>query len=147
MDFGNYNAMLRAEINGDSVGKWKGMQVFVSSVERLNDKGSGVYYILYDDENRLVRKCGSEWRAYGTISNDGCVEEYASVRKYTVAAPIDEVVRYHSNERPEADYTPGYDVEDRPTGDVKTEIDVEATLKRAREMTVESLLEGFTCGL
>jgi hypothetical protein len=141
MDFGNYNAMLKAEINGDSVGKWKGMQVFISSVDRLSDKGSGVYYILYDDENRLVRKCGNEWRAYGTISNDGCVEEYASVRKYTVAAHV------ATEPTAAADYTPGYDMEDRPTGDVKVEIDVEATLKKAREMTVESLLEGFTCGL
>jgi hypothetical protein len=33
------------------------------------------------------------------------------------------------------------------TADVKVEIDVEATLKKAREMTIEDLLAGFDYGL
>jgi hypothetical protein len=40
-------------------------------------------------------------------------------------------------------YAPGYDVSERPVGDVKAEIDVEKVLKSAREMSVESLLDGF----
>jgi hypothetical protein len=43
--------------------------------------------------------------------------------------------------------TPGYDVSERPIGDVKSEIDIEATLQRAREMAVENLLEGFLPGV
>jgi hypothetical protein len=38
-------------------------------------------------------------------------------------------------------------VSERPVGDVKAEIDVEAVLKSAREMTVESLLDGFLAGV
>jgi hypothetical protein len=34
-----------------------------------------------------------------------------------------------------------------PIGDVKLEIDVEAVLKSARELTIDSLLEGFNYGL
>jgi hypothetical protein len=44
-------------------------------------------------------------------------------------------------------YSPGYDVNERPVADVKTEIDVEKTLKMAREMTIENLLEGFLPGV
>ena len=33
------------------------------------------------------------------------------------------------------------------TADVRVEIDVEATLKKAREMTIEDLLAGFNYGL
>jgi hypothetical protein len=33
------------------------------------------------------------------------------------------------------------------TADVRVEIDVEATLKKAREMTIEDLLKGFDYGL
>jgi hypothetical protein len=47
----------------------------------------------------------------------------------------------------EGSYAPGYDVSERPVGDVKTEIDVEKTLNMAREMTIEDLLEGFLPGL
>jgi hypothetical protein len=47
----------------------------------------------------------------------------------------------------EGTYAPGYDRAERPVGDVKLEIDVEKTLKMAREMTVESLLEGFLPGV
>ena len=44
-------------------------------------------------------------------------------------------------------YSPGYDRTERPTGDVKLEIDIEKALKTAREMTVERLLEGFLPGV
>jgi hypothetical protein len=47
----------------------------------------------------------------------------------------------------EGTYTPGYDRAERPVGDVKTEIDVEKTLKMAREMSINDLLDGFLPGL
>ena len=47
----------------------------------------------------------------------------------------------------EGTYAPGYDRTERPVGDVKTEIDVEKTLKMAREMSIEDLLEGFLSGV
>jgi hypothetical protein len=47
----------------------------------------------------------------------------------------------------EGSYAPGYDRAERAVGDVKTEIDVEKTLKMAREMTIEDLLEGFLPGV
>jgi hypothetical protein len=47
----------------------------------------------------------------------------------------------------EGTYAPGYDRAERPVGDVRTEIDVEKTLKMAREMSINDLLDGFLPGL
>ena len=47
----------------------------------------------------------------------------------------------------EATYAPGYDVSERPIGDVKLEIDVDAVLKKARETSIDDLLDGFMIGI
>lgn len=131
----SYRDLKIAEENGNRIGNWKGMSVFSCSADNLSEKGSGAYFVLYDDENIIVKKNGrGDWMAYGSVSINGEVNEYSSSRRYSVVeAP--EVVS--------TSYTPGYDIEERPMGDVKCEIDVEATLKKAREMTINDLLEGF----
>lgn len=131
----SYRDLKIAEENGYRIGNWKGQSVFSCSSDNLSEKGSGAYFVLYDDENILVKKNGSGvWMAYGSVSTNGEVNEYSSSRRYTVVeAP--EVVS--------TSYTPGYDIEERPMGDVKCEIDVETTLKKAREMSINDLLEGF----
>lgn len=144
MNFNNKNEMKMLAAKGDSIGKWLGTSVFVCSVEDLAYRGSGAYYVLYDDENKIVGKNkNSCWRLFGYLEGDGGVRE-VSPRTYTV---VDRYVEAVKEEPAASDYTPGYDVEDRPTGDVRTELDVEATLKKAREMTIDDLLEGFVCGL
>lgn len=131
----SYRDLKIAEETGYRIGNWKGQSVFSCSSDNLSEKGSGAYFVLYDDENTIVKKNGrGEWLAYGSVSINGEVNEYSSSRRYTVVeAP--KVVS--------TSYTPGYDIEERPMGDVKCEIDVEATLKKAREMTINDLLEGF----
>lgn len=131
----SYRDLKIAEENGCRIGNWKGQSVFSCSSDNLSEKGTGAYFVLYDDENTIVKKNGrGEWLAYGSVSINGEVNEYSSSRRYTVVeAP--EVVS--------TSYTPGYDIEERPVGDVKCEIDVEATLKKAREMSINDLLEGF----
>ena len=82
------------------------------------------------------------------------MSEYSSARSYRTVEANTSYGRKIPKETPPvvvsyatpaavASYTPGYDRTERPVGDVKLELDVEATLKKAREMTVESLLEGF----
>ena len=44
-------------------------------------------------------------------------------------------------------YTPGYDVSEPPVADIKLTIDIDDILKKAREMSVADLLEGFDYGL
>ena len=143
MDFKSKTQMKIMAARGDSIGKWNGTSVFVCSVEELNDKGSGAYYVLYDDENKIVGQRRGQWKMFGYLEGDGSIEE-VSAKNYTI---VDRYVEAAKEEPAAPTYTPGYDVEDRPTGDVRIELDVEATLKRAREMTIDDLLEGFTCGL
>ena len=135
----NYRDLKIAEENGYKIGMWKGKAVFSCSSDNLSEKGTGAYFVLYDDENTIVKKNNNgDWMAYGSVSTNGDVNEYSSGRRYTVVeAPT-------AAETTTASYTPGYDIEERPVGDVKCEIDVEATLKKAREMSIADLLEGFS---
>ena len=161
----DYNTLKRAARDGSRLGNWNGKAVFAASANDLENKGSGAFYILYDDENRLVTRVGSGWKSYGEVSEQGSVSEYSSARNYKTPAEAVQAarkvstsgMRYSSEPIPqatmtvsyatEASYAPGYDRTERPVGDVKLEIDVEKTLKMAREMTVESLLEGFLPGV
>ena len=134
----NYRDLKIAEENGYKIGMWKGKAVFSCSSDNLSEKGTGAYFVLYDDENTIVKKNNSgDWMAYGSVSTNGDVSEYSSGRRYTV------IETPTAAEATTASYTPGYDIEERPVGDVKCEIDVEATLKKAREMSIADLLEGF----
>lgn len=159
----DYRTLSQAARSGQRLGNWNGKAVFAASANDLDNKGSGAFYILYDDENKIVARVGNGWKSFGEVSEAGSVNEYSSARNYNTAAEAAQAarkaktstsgMRYSSEPIPQAvmtvsyasegTYAPGYDVSERPTGDVKLEIDVEGTLKKAREMTVESLLDGF----
>lgn len=157
----DYNTLKRMAKEGQRLGNWNGKAVFAAPSTRLDNLGTGAYYILYDDENKIVAKTSNGWKSYGEVSESGSVSEYSSARTYRTPAETAAAarkastsgMRYSSEPIPQAmmkvsyadegTYAPGYDVSERPTGDVKLEIDVEGTLKKAREMTVESLLDGF----
>lgn len=156
----DYRTLSQAARSGQRLGNWNGKAVFAASANDLDNKGSGAFYILYDDENKIVARVGNGWKSFGEVSEAGSVNEYNTARNYNTAAEAARKaktstsgMRYSSEPipqatmkvsyAPEGSYTPGYDVSERPTGDVKLEIDVEGTLKKAREMTVESLLDGF----
>lgn len=166
----DYNTLKRASRDGSRLGNWNGKAVFAASANDLENKGSGAYYILYDDENRLVTRVGSGWKSYGEVSEQGSVSEYSSARNYKTPAEAAAAarkagersyptsgMRYSSEPIPQATvtvsyasegtYTPGYQVSERPVGDVKLTIDVEKVLKMAREMSIDDLLEGFLPGV
>ena len=163
----NYNTLKRAARDGSRLGNWNGKAVFAASAESLENKGSGAYYILYDDENKIVARTSNGWKSYGEVTEQGSVNEYSSARNYKTPAEAAAAARkassktstsgmkYSSESIPQATmtvssagtYAPGYDRAERPVGDVKTEIDVEKTLKMAREMSIEDLLDGFLPGL
>ena len=138
---------------GDRLGNWNGKPVFACSAGDIENKGTGAFYILYDDENKIVGKDGKYYYSYGTVNKEGSVNEYSTRRRYNTVCETqhnhgDYTVKYNDKPVPAATtYTPGYDVSERPVADVKTEIDVEATLKRAREMSIEDLLNGFMVGV
>lgn len=161
----DYRTLSQAARSGQRLGNWNGKAVFAASANDLDNKGSGAFYILYDDENKIVARVGNSWKSFGEVSEAGSVNEYSSARNYKTPAEAAAAarkastsgMRYSSEPIPQAimkvtvgtggTYSPGYDVSERPTGDVKLEIDVEGTLKKAREMTVESLLDGFLPGV
>ena len=164
MTFDHYT-LKKAEREGMRLGNWNGKAVFASSANNLENKGNGAYYILYDDENKIVARTNNGWKSFGEVSTQGSVNEYSSARNYktpTEAAAAARKastsgMRYSSDPipqatmkvsyAPEGTYAPGYDRAERPVGDVKTEIDVEKTLKMAREMSIEDLLAGFLPGV
>lgn len=149
MNFDYYTLKKKAK-EGERLGNWKGMPVFACSAADLDNRGNGAYYILYDDENKMVAKINYGWKSYGEVSESGSVSEYSAARKYTtVAARTSTSGMKYGNEVPVAAavYVPQYDKTEHPVGDVKLEIDVEAVLKNAREMSVADLLEGFNYGL
>lgn len=164
----DYNTLKRAARDGSRLGNWNGKAVFAASADSLENKGSGAYYILYDDENKIVARTNNGWKSFGEVTTQGSVNEYSSARNYKTPAEAAAAarkastsgMRYSSEPIPQAtmtvsyapvgtggSYSPGYSKTERPVGDVKLEIDVEKTLKMAREMTVESLLEGFLPGV
>ena len=172
----DYSTLKKAEREGMRLGNWNGKAVFASSANHLENKGSGAYYILYDDENKIVARTNSGWKSYGEVTSQGSVNEYSSARNYKTPAEAAAAARKASSaaslqtsgmrsaatlQIPQAtmtvtadasvgtggSYSPGYNRAERPMGDVELKIDVEATLCKAREMTVESLLEGFLSGV
>ena len=161
----DYNTLKKAARDGQRLGNWNGKAVFAASAESLENKGSGAYYILYDDENKIVARTNNGWKSFGEVSAQGSVNEYSSARNYKIPAEAAAAarkastsgMRYSSDPipqatmkvsyAPEGTYAPGYDRAERPVGDVKTEIDVEKTLKMAREMSIEDLLAGFLPGV
>lgn len=152
----DYNTLKRAARDGLRLGNWNGKAVFAASSARLDNLGTGAYYILYDDDNKIVAKTSNGWKSYGEVSESGSVSEYSSARNYRAVeanttygrkipkeTPPVTVCGYTAQPAAVASYAPGYDRTERPVGDVKLGLDVEGTLKKARTMTVESLLEGF----
>lgn len=167
----DYNTLKKAAREGQRLGNWNGKAVFAAPSTRLDNLGTGAYYILYDDENKIVTKTSNGWKSYGEVSESGSVSEYSSARTYRTPAETAAAARKAKEERSSVamsqtsgmrsaampqvtmtvstggTYSPGYDRTERPTGDVKLGLDVEGTLKKARAMTVESLLEGFLPGV
>lgn len=136
----NYENLKKAAKDGVKLGKWNGKSVFAINAHDLNKYGSGAYYVLYNDNSIIVSLEGNKWYEYGTLDTDGTVNEHSRRRLYDVKVEP-------QKKEEEVSLTPGYDVSERPIGDVKSEIDVENVLKNAREMAVENLLEGFLPGL
>lgn len=157
----DYRTLSQAAKSGQRLGNWNGKAVFAAGTAQLDNLGSGAYYILYDDENKIVAKTSNGWKSYGEVSEAGSVSEYSSARRYSTPAETAAAarkastsgMRYGNGPIPqatmtvsyatEATYAPGYDVSERPTGDVKMGLDVEGTLKKARELSIDELLAGF----
>jgi hypothetical protein len=148
----SYQSLKMAELGGDRVGNWKGFPVFGSRRVLLDDKAGGAFFIVYDDDNVIVKRDSGTWYCYGQVSESGSVEECDKRRYNAYAEPMiyREAVAAHAvcgKTDAECDGTAAAAANEGPIGDVKIGLDVDTVLKSAREMTVDSLLEGFNYGL
>lgn len=153
----SYQNLKSAEYSGDRVGNWKGFPVFASRKMNLDDKASGAFFIVYDDDNLIVKRDNGVWYCYGQVSAEGQVEE-CNKRRYNVyAEPVTYCYDTQTYEpaahavcgknAAECDGTAAVDANDSVVGDVKVGLDIDALLSSVRTMTVDSLLEGFNYGL
>ena len=136
----DYNTLKKAAANGGKIGNWKGLPVFSVSRDMLRNRGNGAYYVIYDEDNSFVKKEGAMWFRYGYLDKEGSVHEQTK-REYFPTPSRKEEPKVDAV-KAEFTYAPA-----ATTADVRVEIDVEATLKKAREMTIEDLLAGFDYGL
>ena len=157
----DYNTLKKAAANGGKIGNWKGLPVFSVSRDTLRNRGNGAYYVVYDEDNSFVKKEGAMWFRYGYLDKEGSVHEQTKREYFPTPSKREEpkVAKYDAV-KAEFTYAPAAHHETTmtssastsgpsttTTADVKVEIDVEATLKKAREMTIEDLLKGFDYGL
>lgn len=131
-----YHLLKKIAEEGEKVGVWNSKPVFSCSRSDLKNLGSGVYYIVYDDNNVLVKYDG-KWYEYGYVEESGSVKEHRKRRLYKVKEELETAPVVENS------YVPGYNVEERPVGDVKIEIGIEEVLKNAREMAIDDFLSGF----
>lgn len=145
----DYNTLKKAAANGGKIGNWKGLPVFSVSRDTLRNRGNGAYYVIYDEDNSFVKKEGAMWFRYGYLDKEGSVHEQTK-REYFPTPSRPQVTKDDPSMKAQFTYVPTARHETTVTSgtaDVKVEIDVEATLKKAREMTIEDLLKGFNYGL
>ena len=147
----SYQNLKTASYNGDRVGNWKGYPVFSSHKVGLDTKGDGAFFIVYDDDNLIVKRDNGTWYCYGQVSAEGQVTECDKRRYQVYAEPMTyrEAVAAHAvcgKNASECDGTAAA-AHDEVVGDVKLGLDIDAMLQAARTMTVDSLLEGFNYGL
>ena len=152
----DYNTLKKAAANGGKIGNWKGLPVFSVSRDTLRNRGNGAYYIVYDEDNSFVKKEGAMWFRYGYLDKEGSVHEDTKREYFPIRTERDKEVFYYNEKKATVEFAPVPTAHHTTstssstpgtTADVKLEIDVEGTLKKAREMTIEDLLAGFNYGL
>ena len=151
----SYDNLKMMEQCGDRIGNWKGLPVFAVREMNLDNKSGGAFFIVYDDDNVIVKRDNGAWYCYGQVSAGGQVTE-CNKRRYNVYAEAVtycatgvEAARAHAvcgKNEAECDGTAAADA-DEVVGDVKLGLDIDNVLQAARTMTVDSLLEGFDYGL
>ena len=151
----SYDNLRMMEQTGDRVGNWKGFPVFAVKALNLANKSGGAFFIVYDDDNVIIKKDNGVWYCYGQVSVEGQVEE-CSKRRYNVYAEPTKYCYDTQTYEPAAHAVCGKSADecdgtaaaaDEVVGDVKVGLDIDALLNSVRTMTIDSLLEGFDYGL
>jgi hypothetical protein len=150
MDTFTYSALKNAWMNDDRIGRWSGCPVYAVGRAAMGDECvNGVYYVIFDDGNKLVKLNNSgEFILHGYITSSGHVEEYNYKMRYI--SPKEEREAAEAKAATEAEREAAETaapVAEEIIGDVRLGDLVAKTLETARTMTIDSLLEGFNYGL
>jgi hypothetical protein len=152
MDAFTYSALKNAWMNDDRIGRWSGCPVYAVGRAAMGDECvNGVYYVVFDDGNKLVKLNGSgEFILHGYITESGHVEEYNYKMRYISPKEEREAAeaRAATEAEREAKETAAAEADyEEIIGDVQLGDLVAKTLETARTMTIDSLLEGYEYGL
>lgn len=146
-----YSALKNAWMNDDRIGRWSGCPVYAVGRAAMGDECvNGVYYVIFDDGNKLVKLNNSgEFILHGYITESGHVEEYNYKMRYI--SPKEEREAAEERAATEAEREAKEEISEAIAeeiiGDVQLGDLVAKTLESARTMTIDSLLEGFEYGL
>jgi hypothetical protein len=147
-----YTYLKNAEMNGVTVGHYKGYDVIPTTKERLARNGEryDYIYLIYDDNNLLYR----DGKVFGGVDKNGNVTEFMA-RRYLVhyearREEIKEIPRAETpQEAPAAETTT--DTSNNSASGIMTDVVLEAlvegTLANARTMSIDELLKDFNYGL
>ena len=132
-----YDNLRHAWAMNEMIGNWKGKPVYATAKKNIGECVNGVYYIVFDDENTIIGiNRENRLMQYGTINVKGEVDEFQFAATYVKEMP--------RKKEKELEATAA---EEEIVGDVRLGELVAQTLKAARDMTVDLLLEGFNYGL
>ena len=145
MDTFTYSTLNSAWINNERIGRWKNSPVYAVKRAAMGEECvNGVYYVIFDDGNKLVKLNGSgEFIMHGYITSSGHVEEYNYKMRYISPKEEREAAAATEAEREAAEAETYEEV----VGDIRLGDLVAQTLATARTMTIDSLLEGFEYGI
>lgn len=147
MDTFTYSALNNAWFNDERIGRWKNSPVYAMKRSAMGDCVNGVYYVIFDDGNKLVKLNGSgEFILYGYITSSGHVEEYNYKMRYISPKEEREAAEERAATEAEREAAEAETYEE-VVGDIRLGDLVAQTLETARTMTIDSLLEGFNYGL
>ena len=163
----NYEILKRYANNGNKIGDWKGKGVYVTSCEDLSYLNSKNYYIIYDDDNKLI-ECKLNfmndyiWMVVGYVSSNGNVKDCMPFKYENPNLKIEmknetkksnekmnsknDVKTSNKKVNSKTDVKNDFEI-DEVIGDVRLGMLVDETLQTARTTTVDSLLAGFNYGL
>jgi hypothetical protein len=133
-----YTYLKNAAENDIKLGTWEGNEVYAISKYDVLDAPRWFAYVLYDDDNLLYH----DGRIHGQVSAGGAV---STCKPRAYSAPRREEAPQETH--PTTPTTTNEETGPTVVGDVQLEIMVDNTLKAAREMSIDSLLEGFNYGL
>ena len=73
-----YTSMKAAMQSNKRVGNWKDTPVYACTYDKLPAMQDGVFYVIFDDENALVK----DGKKYGRVTTDGSVHELGTPVAY-----------------------------------------------------------------